>query len=206
MRSLFASPGTAPHHVARRPDHRRLHAVHQRRRLSGSHPEYFDPDSHGRTGLSPGKLQGSHRKTGCQCNRPRPGRCGWDCGTEVNSGSSPTSRFPVAPHGFFDGLIGLAAHVHMRPSCRKLHRLQYPLGQPEWWYQIVYGLPNPSSIMASSTFGTGRVSVSCSMSRSEIDLADEDRHFFDSGSTNRLVDVRIVLVVEKICRVPAAYR
>ena len=50
----------------------------------------------------------------------------------------------VAPHGVFDGLIGLAAHVQMGASLPQNYiAFEYPIGQPEWWYDIVDGLPDP---------------------------------------------------------------
>src|SRR5436190_9749968 len=50
----------------------------------------------------------------------------------------------VAPHGIFDGLIGLAAHVHMAAALPQNYiAFEYPVGQPEWWYEIVEGLHNP---------------------------------------------------------------
>ncbi len=42
----------------------------------------------------------------------------------------------VAPHGVFDGLIGLAAHVHMGAALPQNYiAFEYPIGQPEWWYR-----------------------------------------------------------------------
>ena len=50
----------------------------------------------------------------------------------------------VAPHGVFDGLIGLAALVQMSATLPKNYiAFEYPIGQPEWWYDIVEGLPEP---------------------------------------------------------------
>ena len=50
----------------------------------------------------------------------------------------------IAPHGIFDGLIGLAAHVQVAAALPQNYiAFEYPLGQPEWWYEIVEGLPNP---------------------------------------------------------------
>jgi len=50
----------------------------------------------------------------------------------------------IAPHGIGDGLIGLAALVQV---CATLPHnyiaFEYPLGRPEWWYDIVEGLPDP---------------------------------------------------------------
>jgi len=50
----------------------------------------------------------------------------------------------IAPHGIFDGLIGLAALVQVCATLPQNYiAFEYPLGQPAWWYDIVEGLPNP---------------------------------------------------------------
>jgi len=50
----------------------------------------------------------------------------------------------VAPHGVFDGLIGLAALVQVCATLPQNYiAFEYPLGQPAWWYDIVEGLPDP---------------------------------------------------------------
>src|ERR1700684_3424898 len=50
----------------------------------------------------------------------------------------------IAPHGVFDGLIGLAAHVQLAAALPQNYiAFEYPVGQPDWWYQIVDGLPDP---------------------------------------------------------------
>ena len=50
----------------------------------------------------------------------------------------------VAPHGIFDGLIGLAAHVQMAAALPQNYiAFEYPIGQPAWWNDIVEGLPDP---------------------------------------------------------------
>ena len=50
----------------------------------------------------------------------------------------------MAPHGTFDGLIGLAAHVHVAAAMPQNYiAFEYPTGKPEWWYDIVEGLPTP---------------------------------------------------------------
>lgn len=50
----------------------------------------------------------------------------------------------MAPHGTFDGLIGLAALVQ---SCATMPpnyiAFEYPIARPDWWYEIIEGLPNP---------------------------------------------------------------
>ncbi len=50
----------------------------------------------------------------------------------------------MAPHGVFDGLIGLAALVQVSATLPQNYiAFEYPIGRPEWWYDIVEGLPDP---------------------------------------------------------------
>lgn len=50
----------------------------------------------------------------------------------------------IAPHGVFDGLIGLAALVQVCATLPENYiAFEYPLGQPAWWYDIIEGLPDP---------------------------------------------------------------
>ena len=50
----------------------------------------------------------------------------------------------IAPHGVADGLIGLAAHVQLAATLpRNFIAFEYPLARPEWWYDIIEGLPDP---------------------------------------------------------------
>ena len=50
----------------------------------------------------------------------------------------------MAPHGVFDGLIGLAAHVQLAATLPHNYiAFEYPYGRPTWWYEIVKGLPDP---------------------------------------------------------------
>lgn len=50
----------------------------------------------------------------------------------------------MAPHGIFDGLFGLAALVQVCATMPENYiAFEYPLGQPNWWYDIVEGLPDP---------------------------------------------------------------
>lgn len=87
----------------------------------------------------------------------------------------------VAPHGVFDGLIGLAAHVHLGAVLPQNYiAFEYPLGQPDWWYEIVDGLPNPivkrGFIDVWDRPGLG---VTFNIQRAKAHLAEEDRQFFD---------------------------
>ncbi|MFT5366257.1 MAG: L-alanine-DL-glutamate epimerase-like enolase superfamily enzyme [Candidatus Latescibacterota bacterium] len=50
----------------------------------------------------------------------------------------------MAPHGTGDGLLGLAALVQVSATLPQNYiAFEYPTGQPDWWYDIVTGLPNP---------------------------------------------------------------
>ena len=50
----------------------------------------------------------------------------------------------VAPHGIFDGVFGLAAQVQLGATLPdNFIAFEYPVARPEWWYDIVEGLPNP---------------------------------------------------------------
>src|SRR5437667_2102665 len=87
----------------------------------------------------------------------------------------------VAPHGIFDGLIGLAAHVHLAAALPQNYiAFEYPVGQPEWWYDIVDGLPNP--IMKQGfidVWDRPGLGVTFNVQAAKSHLSDEDRHFFD---------------------------
>ena len=50
----------------------------------------------------------------------------------------------IAPHGIYDGLIGLAALVQVSATLPQNYiAFEYPIGNPRWWYDIVEGLPDP---------------------------------------------------------------
>ncbi len=87
----------------------------------------------------------------------------------------------IAPHGIFDGLIGLAAHVHLAAALPQNYiGFEYPVGQPEWWYDIVDGLPDP--IMKKGfidVWDRPGLGVTFRVAAAKARLADEDRNFFD---------------------------
>jgi L-alanine-DL-glutamate epimerase-like enolase superfamily enzyme len=87
----------------------------------------------------------------------------------------------VAPHGVFDGLIGLAAHVHMAAALPQNYiAFEYPIGDPAWWYDIVEGLPDPvvkkGFIDVWDRPGLG---VTFRVAAAKARLTQEDRGFFD---------------------------
>jgi len=87
----------------------------------------------------------------------------------------------VAPHGIFDGLIGLAAHVHLAAALPQNYiAFEYPVGQPEWWYEIVEGLPNPIVKQGFiDVWDRPGLGVTFRIQAAKARLSDEDRGFFD---------------------------
>ena len=80
-----------------------------------------------------------------------------------------------------EGLIGLAAHVHLAATLpRNYIALEYPNGRPDWWYDIIDGLPAPivkdGFIEVWDTPGLG---VEFNVGAAKKYLSDEDKGFFD---------------------------
>jgi L-alanine-DL-glutamate epimerase-like enolase superfamily enzyme len=87
----------------------------------------------------------------------------------------------MAPHGVFDGLIGLAAHVQAGAAMpENFIAFEYPVANPTWWYDIIDGLPNPivkdGLIEVWDRPGLG---VEFNVKAAKQYLADEDKSFFD---------------------------
>jgi len=87
----------------------------------------------------------------------------------------------VAPHGIFDGLIGVAAQVHMGAAMPQNYiAFEYAKGQPEWWYDIIDGLPDPivkdGFIDVWDKPGLG---ITFNVRAAKAHLREEDRDFFD---------------------------
>ena len=95
----------------------------------------------------------------------------------------------IAPHGVADGLIGLAAHVHLASTLpRNFIAMEYPCtgpmwprpDNPGWWYEIIEGLPDPivkdSFIEVWNSPGLG---ISFNVKAAKQHLREEDSGFFD---------------------------
>ncbi|MBV9168578.1 MAG: mandelate racemase/muconate lactonizing enzyme family protein [Chloroflexi bacterium] len=87
----------------------------------------------------------------------------------------------MAPHGTGDGLIGLAALVQVSATLpQNFIAFEYPTGKPEWWYDIVDGLPDPivrdGFIDVWDRPGMG---VEFRVDAAKKYLKDEDADFFD---------------------------
>jgi L-alanine-DL-glutamate epimerase-like enolase superfamily enzyme len=87
----------------------------------------------------------------------------------------------IAPHGIFDGLIGLAAQVQLAAALPPNYiAFEYCVPGAAWWYDIVEGLPDPivenSLIEVWDRPGLG---VSIDAGKARPYLAEEDRDFLD---------------------------
>lgn len=87
----------------------------------------------------------------------------------------------MAPHGIFDGLIGLAALVHASATMpQNFIAFEYPVAKPNWWYDIIEGLPNPivknGLIDVWDTPGLG---VDFNVEKARQFLCEGDEDFFD---------------------------
>jgi len=87
----------------------------------------------------------------------------------------------MAPHGTADGLIGLAALVQVCATLPNNYiAFEYPTGKPDWWYDIVDGLPKPIVVDSYITVwdrpGLG-VEINPEKARRYLQPGDED--FFD---------------------------
>ena len=87
----------------------------------------------------------------------------------------------MAPHGVFDGLIGLAAHVQVGAAMpENFIAFECPSPALKWWFDIIVGLPNPiiknGLIEVWDTPGLG---VDFDVKAAKQYLAEEDKNFFD---------------------------
>ncbi|MEA2984815.1 MAG: hypothetical protein QOD94_1069, partial [Alphaproteobacteria bacterium] len=86
----------------------------------------------------------------------------------------------IAPHGTANGLLGLAALVQVCATLpHNFIAFEYTIGEPNWWYEIVDGLPDPivkdGMIAVSDRPGMG---VDLIPEKAQDYLGDDDRDFF----------------------------
>lgn len=87
----------------------------------------------------------------------------------------------MAPHGVGNGVFGMAALVQVSATLPQNYiAFEYPLGSPEWWYDIIDGLPDPivkdGYIDVWDRPGMG---LDFKVDSARKYLLDEDRDFFD---------------------------
>lgn len=87
----------------------------------------------------------------------------------------------MAPHGTGNGVLGLAALMQVSATLpHNFIGFEYPIGEPDWWYDIVEGLPDPivkdGMITVWDRPGMGLDLIPEAAMRY---LGEEDRGFFD---------------------------
>lgn len=87
----------------------------------------------------------------------------------------------MAPHGIIDGLIGLAGLVQVCATLPQNYiAFEYPVAQPNWWYDIITGLPHPivknGLINVWDTPGLG---VDFNVGAAAKYMLEEDKDFFE---------------------------
>lgn len=87
----------------------------------------------------------------------------------------------IAPHGIFNGVFGLAAHVQVGATLpENLIAFEYPSADPVWWYDIVDGLPDVivknGHVEVWDRPGLG---LEFNVKAAKAYLSAEDKNFFD---------------------------
>jgi L-alanine-DL-glutamate epimerase-like enolase superfamily enzyme len=86
----------------------------------------------------------------------------------------------MAPHGTGDGIFGLAALVQVCATLPDNYiAFEYPLARPDWWYDIVDGLPD---VIVKESFIDvwDRPGLGVTFNKNaQKYLLDEDKGFFD---------------------------
>ena len=87
----------------------------------------------------------------------------------------------MAPHGTIDGLFGLAALVQVGATMPNNYiAFEYPTGDPEWWYDIVDGLPDPIVVNSYvDVLERPGIGIDFRIDAAKKYLSDEDKTFFD---------------------------
>jgi len=86
----------------------------------------------------------------------------------------------MAPHGTFDGVFGMAALTQVGATMPQNYiAYEYPFGNPDWWYDIVEGLPNDflrdGHVKVWDAPGIG---VTFNVNKASKYLRTEDKDFF----------------------------
>jgi L-alanine-DL-glutamate epimerase-like enolase superfamily enzyme len=87
----------------------------------------------------------------------------------------------IAPHGIFNGVFGLAAHIQVGATLpENLIAFEYPTPDPAWWLDIVDGLPDvivkDGHVEVWDRPGLGLEFI---VKAAKAFLSEEDKNFFD---------------------------
>ena len=87
----------------------------------------------------------------------------------------------MAPHGMVNGLLGLAALVQVSATLPMNYIAhEYPIGEYDWWYDIVDGLPDPIVVDGQiEVWDRPGLGVNMIAEEAKKYLRDEDKDFFD---------------------------
>lgn len=87
----------------------------------------------------------------------------------------------MAPHGTGDGLIGLAALVQVSAALPQNYiAFEYPVGRPDWWYDIVDGLPDPIVVDGYiDVWDKPGLGITINAQKAKPYLPEGDQNFFD---------------------------
>lgn len=86
----------------------------------------------------------------------------------------------MAPHGTGNGLLGLAALVQVSAAMpHNFIAFELPAGKPDWWHDIVDGLPDPLVVDSHITvWDAPGMGVTLNPERTRPYLLEDDRDFF----------------------------
>ena len=83
----------------------------------------------------------------------------------------------------FDGLFGLAALVQVCATLpNNFIAFEYPIGKPDWWHQIVEGLPDPivkDGFIDVDAWTRPGIGLDFNIPAARAHLREDDRDFFD---------------------------
>jgi L-alanine-DL-glutamate epimerase-like enolase superfamily enzyme len=89
----------------------------------------------------------------------------------------------MAPHGTGDGVLGLAALVQVCATLPQNYiAFEYPVGKPDWWYDIVEGLPDPivtDGFIEVDAWTRPGMGLDFKIEAARPHLKPEDADFFD---------------------------
>lgn len=87
----------------------------------------------------------------------------------------------MAPHGTADGLIGLAALVQVSATLPQNYiAFEYPVARPEWWYDIVDGLPDPIVVDSHiDVWDRPGLGITLNAKAAQKYLETDDKDFFE---------------------------
>ena len=114
---------------------------------------------------------------------PDPADCGGMAEMKWIAEYADLHSILIAPHGVYDGLIGLAAHVMVGAAMPENYvAFEYPRPREDWWYDIIDGIPSPDQIVKNGlieVWDRPGLGVTFNVKAAKQYLSAEDKNFFD---------------------------